>query len=84
MVFRITEKICRIIYVGPKLIKFPTTENEENELVDKIFENKGISLVCSVLREKCPNTGKYGPEKTPYLNSFHTVGTIDGAHIEIA
>ena len=20
-----------------------------------------------------PNTGKYGPEKTPYLNTFHTV-----------
>ena len=25
------------------------------------------------LREKCPNTGKYGPEKTPYLDTFHTV-----------
>ena len=23
-----------------------------------------------------PNTGKYGPEKTPYLNSFHAVQTI--------
>ena len=23
-----------------------------------------------------PNTGKYGPEKTPYLNTFHTVTTI--------
>ena len=64
--------------------KLPTTENEESELVDKIFENKGISLVCRVLREKCPNTGRYGPEKTTYLNTFHTVGTIDGAHIEIA
>ena len=37
-----------------------------------------------VLREKCPNTGRYGPEKTTDLNTFHTVGTIDGAHIEIA
>ena len=40
----------------------------------------------STLREKCPgvfsgpyfpiyglNTGKYGPEKTPYLNTFHVV-----------
>ena len=36
------------------------------------------------LREKCPNTeffpifspktGKYEPEKTPYLDTFHTVG----------
>ena len=25
------------------------------------------------LREKCPNTGKYGPEKTLYLNTFHAV-----------
>ena len=21
----------------------------------------------------CPNTGKYGPVKTPYLDTFHTV-----------
>ena len=36
----------------------------------------------SVLREKCPNPefflvlifpGKYGPEKTPYLDTFQTV-----------
>ena len=24
-------------------------------------------------REKCPNAGKYGPEKTPYLDTFHAV-----------
>ena len=24
-------------------------------------------------REKCPNTGKYGPEITPYLDTFHAV-----------
>ena len=23
-----------------------------------------------------PNTGKYGPEMTPYLDTFHTVQTI--------
>ena len=23
--------------------------------------------------EKCPNTGKYGPEKTLYLETFYTV-----------
>ena len=22
------------------------------------------------MREKCPNTGKYGTEKTPYLDTF--------------
>ena len=42
-----------------------------------------ITLVLT-LREKCPNTelflvriflysGKYGPEKTQYLTTFHTV-----------
>ena len=25
------------------------------------------------LRGKCPNTGKYGPEKTPYVDTFHAV-----------
>ena len=25
------------------------------------------------LREKCPNTGKYGPEITRYLDTFHAV-----------
>ena len=25
------------------------------------------------LRKNCPNTRKYGPEKTPYLNTFHAV-----------
>ena len=23
-----------------------------------------------------PNTGKYGPEKTPYLNTFHVVSIV--------
>ena len=26
-----------------------------------------------ILREKCRNTGKYGPEKTPHLDTFHVV-----------
>ena len=31
--------------------------------------------VCalSTLRKKCPNTGKYGPEKTPYLDTFYAL-----------
>ena len=29
------------------------------------------------LREKCPNTGKYGTEKTPYLDTFHAVLNTD-------
>ena len=31
-----------------------------------------ISLKAT-LREKCPNTGKYGPEETLYLETFHAV-----------
>ena len=27
------------------------------------------------LSKLSPNAGKYGPEKTPYLDTFHTVGT---------
>ena len=27
----------------------------------------------STLREKCPNTAKYGPEKTPYLETFYAL-----------
>ena len=30
------------------------------------------------LREKCPNTGEYGPEKTPYFDTFHAVKLIWG------
>ena len=26
-----------------------------------------------ITHEKYPNTGKYGPEKTPYLDTFHVV-----------
>ena len=35
----------------------------------------GKFLRRTTLREKCPNTytGKYGPEKTPYLDTFHEV-----------
>ena len=34
--------------------------------------NTEIFLVRNFL-VLCPNTGKYGPEKTPYLDTFHTV-----------
>ena len=43
-----------------------------------------VMLPPNAVREKCPNTdffwsvfspntGKYGPEKTPYLDTFHAV-----------
>ena len=27
-----------------------------------------------------PNTGKYGPEKTPYLDTFHMAMSLDSIH----
>ena len=33
----------------------------------------------SALREKCPKAGKYGPEKTPYLDTFYTVRKVPGS-----
>ena len=48
-----------------------------------IFKNYRPILVQYTLREKCPNAEylsafspnarKYGPEKTPYLDTFHAV-----------
>ena len=34
----------------------------------KVWQN-----FITTLREKCPNAGKYGQEKTPYLDTFHIV-----------
>ena len=31
---------------------------------------------CESLREKCPITGKHGPGKTPYLDTFHAVNSF--------
>ena len=30
-----------------------------------------------------PNAGKYGPEKTPYLDTFHTVSTYNNIFVTI-
>ena len=35
-----------------------------------------LHLVLQLLSEKCLNTGKYGPEKTPYLDTFHAVNCL--------
>ena len=37
-------------------------------------QNKfSMILEYQPLREKCPKTGKYGPEKPSFLDSFHAV-----------
>ena len=52
--------------------------NVWKEHVSRKIYTSGVTIT---LREKCPNTeffsgpntGKYGPEKTPYLDTFHAV-----------
>ena len=34
---------------------------------------KKLNFTWKPLCEMCPNAGKYGPEKTPYLDTFHAV-----------
>ena len=38
-----------------------------------LWESYFSHLEELALRKKCPNTGKYGPEKTPYLDTFHAL-----------
>ena len=40
--------------------------------LQKVFNLEAVSL-----REKCPNTGKYGPEITPCVDTFHAVSFLD-------
>ena len=47
------------------------------EDLSKIYFLKNAKRI-EALREKCPNTGKYGPEKTPYFDTFHAVKLIWG------
>ena len=72
----------------------PTVENlcyesSSEKLIVKCFYKNGS------LREKCPNTefflvhifspntGKYGPEKTKYLYTFHTVVPALMSHVDL-
>ena len=63
---------------------------KDMQSINKYNTNYFVSLYLkrypwSLLREKCPNSvqisgsnaGKYGPEKTPYLDTFHAVHRND-------
>ena len=60
---------------------------------DRLSE-KSLIYLNDTLREKCPDTkflsvfspnaGKYGPEKTPYLDTFHAVTLASIAFIKNA
>ena len=54
---------------GKKLQKL---EYLQNERLSSFWRTHCVK--SSQIRSfSCPNTGKYGPEKTPYLDTFHTV-----------
>ena len=71
------------------VVKFTTCFTKIHiSLIEFISTNKRHLLKKQSLHEKCPytefflarifsafglNMGKYGPEKTPYLDTFHTV-----------
>ena len=40
------------------------------KMTNTYFQQSNLRIT---LYEKCPNTGEYGPEKTPYLDTFHAV-----------
>ena len=46
--------------------------NELKTLREKCVSKYGV-FSGSYFSIFSPNTGKYGPEKTPYLNTFHAV-----------
>ena len=71
------------VYFKNKLGVTTTVELEKNntieEFVSKIQDNGGIEkvTVTAYLSVFSPNAGKFGPEKTPYLDTFHRVSQYD-------
>ena len=49
------------------------------ELTQSLREKcQNMEFFWSVFSIFSPNAGKYGPEKTPYLETFHAVSCIGG------
>ena len=63
-------------------LRWKLTENQNKYPNTKFFlvrifpHSNWIRRDTSYLSVFSPNTGKYGPEKNPYLNTFHTVHTF--------
>ena len=53
-----------------ELLKFSITESFHRHCVKNV-QMRGFFY--SYFPVFSPNTGKYGPEKTPYLDTFHAV-----------
>ena len=47
-------------------------ETERDRERDRQRENSSQNVLVK-LNTLCPNTGKYGPEITPYLDNFHAM-----------
>ena len=63
------------MFLGNKLL-FPNTSEKYNFSCLQSNSDGTLFLATLSLCEMCPNTefaGKYGPEKTPYLDTFHAV-----------
>ena len=62
------------------LLESESTSMSNSWIMHLDFSNAGLWSYSHSLREKCPkfspNTGKYRPEITPYLDTFHTVTPI--------
>ena len=53
-----------------------SSPNTEFFLIRIFMHSDWIRTATEYLSVFSPNTGKYGPEKTPYLDTFHTVQTL--------
>ena len=52
-------------------------------LREKYPNTKFLLKFFTYLSVFSPNAGKYGPEKTPYLDTFHTVSTYNNIFVTI-
>ena len=56
-----------LIYTAWKVSKYGVVSGPYFPVFGLNTEIYSVNLVCN------PNTGKYGPEITPYLDTFHAV-----------
>ena len=74
-----SQLICRanqltgFYMMGTLVVKGLTQFSRKCGHFDSTFTKDLVIFKSPTLREKCPNTGKYGPEITPYLDTFHPV-----------
>ena len=72
----------RIISRDPDIIAKSSTYRSSHRQPVLNSRESASNTIMNTLREKCPNTGKYGPEVTPYLDTFHAVNRSSGFNTE--